>query len=338
MSSTKMKVAAVQAEPCWLDVNAGIDKAIRIIKEAAANGAELVGFPECFIPGFPHCVYTGGPDPEWVLKYQKNSIALDSPEFERLRRGVKEAGVWVIMGFSERLGGSIYMAQSFIAPNGDVPLTRRKFKPTHAERYLWGEMRGDSLQCTVKTEKGVVIGGLECWEHMQPLLRFYEYSQGVQVHVASWPHLIPAGPNTPWHSTGDASANTTSFMALEGGCFTLCCTQVTSKEGSKIMNIPVGETAGDVIAVPIEGGGFSAIFGPDGRRLTDPIPHTAEAILYADIDLDDCLRVKQMADCVGHYSRPELLSLYVNNEHAPLVRYANGSHVKNLTDYIPPLL
>ncbi|GAA5870374.1 hypothetical protein JCM8547_006617 [Rhodosporidiobolus lusitaniae] len=331
---TSFKVAAVQAEPCWLDVNAGIDKAIKLIKEAAANGAELVGFPECWIPGFPHCVYTGAPDGEWVLKYQKNSIALDSPEFERLRRGVKEAGVWVVMGFSERMGGSIYMSQSFIAPDGSVPLTRRKFKPTHAERYLWGEMQGDSLQCTVKTESGVVVGGLECWEHLQPLLRFYEYSQGVQVHVASWPHLSPAAPGRPYNSSAEASANATAFMALEGACFTLCCSQVTSKEGSKIMNV---DDSGSQVAVPIEGGGFSAIFGPDGRRLTEPVDEKAEVILYADLDLDECLKAKQMADCVGHYSRPELLSLNVNTTRATVVRHADGSHQKTLTELIKPL-
>ncbi|GAA6018721.1 hypothetical protein JCM10207_005554 [Rhodosporidiobolus poonsookiae] len=327
-----MRVAVCQLEPVWLDTNACIDKAIGAIKEAAAKGAEL----ECWIPGFAHGIMVGAPDPAWVLKYQKASMSLNSPEFDRLRQGVREAGVWVVMGFSERAGSSLYMAQSFISPSGEVALHRRKFRPTHAERYLWGEANGDSLECTVETEKGVVIGGLECWEHLQPLLRFYEYSKGVQVHVASWPHLAPYGPGVPYQSSGTASANATSFMALEGGCFTLCCSQITSKEGSAIMNVKTLDNSTQC-AVPLEGGGFSGIYAPDGRRLTPEVDHKEEIILYADLDFDEILQAKQMADCVGHYSRPEILSLNVNTERKTIVNHADGRHKKTLTELVKPL-
>ncbi|KAI5480126.1 nitrilase [Pseudohyphozyma bogoriensis] len=314
-----MKVAAVQAEPVWLDLAGGVDKVCKLIKEASSNGAEVIGFPEVFIPGFPHKLFTGAPDQEFVLQYQKNSLSRKSPEYTRILQAVREAGAWVVFGFSEREGGTIYMAQSFINPSGEVVLHRRKIKPTHAERYLWGDGQADSLQTSVTTDDGVVIGGLNCWEHLQPLLRFHEYSLHTQIHIASWPHLQRAAPGMSYATSADASANAMSFMALEGGLFVLACTATTSKEGSKVMQVADDEK--ELVAVPIEGGGWSAIYGPDGRQLTNAVDPCEEIILYADIDLDDILRAKQMADCVGHYSRPDLLSLNVTSNKATLVHY-----------------
>ncbi|GAA5893600.1 hypothetical protein JCM6882_007860 [Rhodosporidiobolus microsporus] len=324
-----MRVAAIQAESAWLDLDAGVDKVCRLIKEAAATGSELIGFPEVFIPGFPHALYTSPPSVEWVLKYQKNSLVLNSPEYNKIRQAVREAGVWVVLGFSERDGSTLYLAQSFIAPSGEVALHRRKLKPTHVERYVFGDGQADSVQSTVKTANGIVIGGLNCWEHMQPLLRYHEYAQGVQVHVASWPPMKwdkegePLSPASSAQACGDL---VTRMMALEGGTFALCCTAFSTEEGAKIMNLDPNSKESIANFCPIVGGGFTAIYGPNGSIIARAKDEATEQIVTADLDFDDI-----------HRSRPDLLSLNVTSTHASQVCYSDGKHAKTLTERILPL-
>jgi nitrilase len=118
-----------------------------------------------------------------IHEYMANSMSRDSVQMRRIQAAVKEAGMFVVLGYSERDGGSLYMAQSFISPEGEIVHHRRKIKPTHIERTIWGEGQAESLKCVVPSPYGN-IGALNCWEHLQPLLRYYEYSQGVQIHVA----------------------------------------------------------------------------------------------------------------------------------------------------------
>jgi nitrilase len=118
-----------------------------------------------------------------IHDYMANSMPRDSAQMRRIQAAVKEADILVVLGYSERDGASLYMAQSFISPDGEILHTRRKIKPTHIERTIWGEGQAESLQCVVPSPFGK-IGALNCWEHLQPLLRYYEYSQGVQIHVA----------------------------------------------------------------------------------------------------------------------------------------------------------
>lgn len=123
---------------------------------------------------------------------------------DKIRAAVKEAGIFVVLGYSERHNNSIYIAQSFIAPSGDIVLHRRKLKPTSVERSVWGDGQAESLKCVADSPFGK-IGGLNCWEHLQPLLRYYEYSQGVDIHVAGWPPFweMPEGvPGFPYHVRG----------------------------------------------------------------------------------------------------------------------------------------
>jgi nitrilase len=131
-----------------------------------------------------------------------NSMSKQSPEMGRIRAAVKKASIVVVLGYSERDGASLYIAQSFIGTSGEIIHHRRKIKPTHVERSIWGDGQADSLKCVVDTPFGKV-GGLNCWEHLQPLLRYYEYSQGVQIHVAGWPPMFPdpEGMKWPYHET-----------------------------------------------------------------------------------------------------------------------------------------
>ncbi|KAF2001724.1 putative nitrilase [Amniculicola lignicola CBS 123094] len=311
MTSTKIRVGAVQAEPVWLNLEGSVDKTIALIKQSAQEGIQVLGFPEVWIPGYPWGIWTTSAieNVNMIHEYMHNSLIKDSPQMRRIQDAVKEAGMFVVLGYSERDGASLYMAQSFIAPSGEIVHHRRKIKPTHVERTLWGDGQADSLKTVVDSPFGR-IGGLNCWEHLQPLLRYYEYSQRVQIHIASWPaeFSMPDPSVQPWlyHETGEASYRASQFMAIEGQTFVLVASQILT-EGNLEMNNLVGN---HVTKTP--GGGFSMIFGPDGKPLCEPVGVGEEVVLKADIDLRDIDRAKTFIDTVGHYARPDLLSLLVN--------------------------
>ncbi|EAL84990.1 hypothetical protein KXW29_007046 [Aspergillus fumigatus] len=313
---TKVRVGAVQAEPVWNDLQGSVAKTIKLIKEAGEKGINVLGFPEVWIPGYLWSMWTNSPidNVQLLHEYMANSLVRNSPEMDAIRAAVREAGIFIVLGYSERDAGSIYMAQSFISPEGEIVHHRRKLKPTHVERSIWGDSQADSLKTVVDSPFGK-IGGLNCWEHLQPLLRYYEYEQGVQIHVASWPAMFPMTKSVPWGfcATGDGSKLASQFMAIEGQTFVLACTQILTKENLAKQNL-VEE---GIIQVP--GGGFAMIFGPDGSPLVEAPPPGVECVLQADIDLQNIDYAKAIADPVGHYSRPDLLQLRVNKTAAKCV-------------------
>ncbi|KAI0012578.1 putative nitrilase [Xylariaceae sp. FL0662B] len=308
MGST-VRVGAVQAEPGWLDLDASVEKTISLIERAAADGVQVLGFPEVWIPGYPWSMWTASviDNASLIHDYMANSMPRDSDQMKRILAAVKKAGMFIVLGYSERDGASLYMAQSFISPEGEIVHHRRKIKPTHVERTVWGEGQAESLKCVVQSPFGK-IGGLNCWEHLQPLLRYYEYSQGVQIHVASWPPTFEMPEKVPWlyHETGEACYRASQFMAIEGQCFVLVASQILTEknlEKNNLVGNPITKTPG---------GGFSMIFGPDGKPLCEPLGVGDEGILTADVNLRDIDYPKAYIDVVGHYSRPDLLSLLVN--------------------------
>ncbi|KAL0573923.1 hypothetical protein V5O48_008020 [Marasmius crinis-equi] len=309
-----MKIAAIQAEPVWFNLDASVDKVIALAKEAASNGAQLVGFPEAFIPGYPMRLWSSGFDPAFSTRYLQNSLSVKSEQYQRLLRGVRDAKIWAVVGFVERDGDSMYCAQSIINPNGKVVLHRRKLKATGYERVIWGDAPADSLITSVEGPEGAIIGCLICGEHRQPLLRFHHYTQGVQIHVASWPFFGSTKDGTP---PAFSSENATMFArctASEGQMFVISSTHVMRPENAELCGV-----AGTVRDFKT-GGGFAAIHGPDGRELAAFQDPMEEGILYADINLEARLTGKIISDSVGHYSRPDLLSLHVSAAINPLVR------------------
>jgi nitrilase len=324
--SKKVRVAAIQAEPVWLDLKGGVRKVISLIKDAAKDGVGVLGFPELFVPGYPWSVslclpsntlrpirtmWTEAPfaNVELINEYVANSLVKESPEMDSIRAAVEEAGIFAVLGYSERAGGSLYIAQSIIDPNGKIILHRRKIKPTGVERSIWGDGQADSLTCVVDSPYGR-IGALNCWEHLQPLLRYYEYSQGVEIHVAGWPAFWkrPDGSLLPYHIETDAYRTVCQFMAMEGTCFVIVATQMLTDAGRDKLKLV------DVPFISTPGGGFAMIYGPDGAPLTTGIEPGEEGIVAVNIDLSALIPAKQMLDVVGHYSRPDLLSLRVNKE------------------------
>ncbi|ODM22539.1 hypothetical protein SI65_00127 [Aspergillus cristatus] len=318
----KVRVAAVQAEPVWNDLEGGVQKTISIIEEAATNGAQVLGFPEVFIPGYPWSMYAKSPfeNGSFMLEYMQNSMSRDSPQMARICAAVKRAGLFVVLGYSERDKCSMYISQAFINPSGEIIHNRRKIKPTHIERAYWGTGEGDSLQTVIPTPLGK-IGALNCWEHSQPLLRYYEYSQDVDIHVASWPAMWDAlesiKQQRSYQASGTMSRTLSQTMAFEGACCVLVCSQIMTgsnaeRNGVEGWGYPT-----------FPGGGFSQIFGFDGEPLCEVLGAGEEGILYADVDLRGKLKAKQFLDVVGHYSRPDLLSLRADTRASRPVHYAN---------------
>ena len=182
-----IKAAAVQAAPVYLNLDASIAKAAEIVSEAARNGAKLVAFPETWLPGYPFFVWLGAPVEgiRFIPQYHANSVELHSSEMKRLQKIAAANEITLVMGYSEREGGSRYMSQVIIGEQGEIILNRRKLKPTHVERTVYGE--GDGSDLRVVDAAFGRLGALNCWEHMQPLLKMAMYSQFEEVHVAAWP-------------------------------------------------------------------------------------------------------------------------------------------------------
>ncbi|WP_329048842.1 carbon-nitrogen hydrolase family protein [Amycolatopsis sp. NBC_01488] len=308
-----VRVAAVQAESAWLDLAAGVDKVVGLIGAAAAGGARLVAFPETFLPGYPWWIWLDSPAAgmAFVPRYAANSMTRDGAELDRIRRAAAEHRIHVVFGFSERAGGSLYMAQAFVADTGELISVRRKLKPTHVERAVFGEGDGSDLQVH-DTPLGR-LGALNCWEHLQPLTKYAMYSQGEEIHVAAWPSFsVYRGAA---RALGPEVNTAASLMyAVEGGTFVVAPCGVI---GPAALELFCDTDLKRQLLQP--GGGFARIYGPEGSPLAEPLAETDEGILYADLDPALIAIAKSAADPVGHYARPDVLRLLVNRNPAPAV-------------------
>ncbi|PRX47075.1 aliphatic nitrilase [Prauserella shujinwangii] len=308
-----VRAAAVQAEPAWLDLVAGVDRTLDLIGQAAAGGARLVAFPETFLPGYPWWIWLDSPAAgmAYVPRYAANSMTRDGAEMRRIREAAARHGIHVVLGFSERAGGSLYMAQAFVSDTGELVSVRRKLKPTHVERSVFGEGDGSDLQVH-DTALGR-LGALNCWEHLQPLTKYALYSLGEEIHVASWPSF------SVYRGAARAlgpEVNTAASMiyAVEGQTFVVAPCAVIGPAARELFCD--SEVKRQLLR---PGGGFARIYGPEGSPLAEPLPETEEGILYADLDPDLIAIAKSAADPVGHYSRPDVLRLLVNRNGTPRV-------------------
>ena len=217
--TTTVRVAGVQAAPVFLDADATVEKAVALIEEAAANGAELVAFAESWLPGYPSWIFgaAGWEDAGAKAVYRRfreNAIAVPSPATDALCRAARANGVVVVMGMTERdtdtVGGSLYNSLLYISAEGAILGVHRKLMPTHAERIVWGQGDGSGL-LVVETGVGRV-GGLICWEHWMPLARFAMHAEREEIHVAAWPEV------------GDPEMHrfASRHYAFEGRCFSIC--------------------------------------------------------------------------------------------------------------------
>lgn len=311
-----VRVAAVQAEPAWLDLPATVDKVVKLIGDAAASGARLVSFPETFIPGYPWWIWLDSPAAgmAFVPRYAGNSMTRDGVEIQRICQAARQHGIHVVFGFSERAGGSLYMAQAFVSDAGELIAVRRKLKPTHVERSVFGEGDGSDLQVH-DTTLGKV-GALNCWEHLQPLTKYAMYSLGEEIHVGAWPSFsVYRGAARALGPEVNTAASL--IYAVEGQTFVLAPCAVIGQAAHQLFCDT--ETKRQLLQL---GGGFARIYGPEGSPLAEPLTETEEGILYADLDPALIAIAKSAADPVGHYSRPDVLRLLINRNPAPAVTEA----------------
>jgi aliphatic nitrilase len=300
------RAAAIQAAPAFLDLDAGVDKAIALIAEAAGNGARLVAFPETWLPGYPWFIWLDSP--AWGLgffqRYHDNSLVYGSPPADRLAAAAAEHQVTVVMGLSERQAGSLYIAQWIIGPDGATIARRRKLKPTHVERTVFGE--GDGSDLSVYATPLGRLGGLCCWEHLQPLSKYAMYAQDEQVHVGAWPSfsLYRGGA----YALGpEVNTSASRVYAVEGGCFVLAPCATVSPDMVELLC-----TDDTKRALLLPGGGYTRIFAPDGQQMHESLAEDAEGIVYADLDLGMISLAKASADPAGHYARPDVTRLLLN--------------------------
>ncbi|ACU96985.1 carbon-nitrogen hydrolase family protein [Saccharomonospora viridis] len=308
---TTTRVASVQAEPAWLDLPATTDKTIDLIRQAAHNDARLIAFPELWLPGYPIFLMSTTVSEElpYVLRYRAAALAVDSPEMMRLRLAARENDIIVALGFAERAESSLYMSQCVIDETGAIVLHRRKLKPTHVERTLFGQGDGSDLQVT-PTSIGR-IGALNCAENMQPLTKFALIAEDEQIRVSSWPPLDYYGG--PFLS-GENITALNQANAMEASEFVLMSTQVVSEHASRVFSSEPGTSA-----PPFTGGGYARIFGPDSTLLSDVLPPEQEGIVYADIDLTAIEIANHYFDPVGHYSRPDIFEVTIDRRPKPAV-------------------
>lgn len=302
----KLRVAAVQAAPVFLDIDATIDKTIDLMAQAAAQGVQLIAFPEAWVPGYPWWIWLDSPawGMQFVQRYHDNSLVLGSPEFERIQQAARRHGLWVSLGFSEKSAGSLYLAQALIDDQGRTVQTRRKLKPTHVERSVYGEGDGSDLT-VVQTPLGN-IGSLCCWEHLQPLSKYAMYAQNEQIHCAAWPSfsLYRGGAYALGPEVNNAASQ---VYAAEGQCFVIAPCATVSRPMVDLLCTDAAKKQ-----LLLEGGGFARIYGPDGAPLGAPLGETEEGLLVADIDLGMISLAKSAADPSGHYARPDATRLLLN--------------------------
>jgi aliphatic nitrilase len=314
------KVAVVQAAPAFLDLEAGVEKAIGLIRAAAGEGARLIAFPECWIPGYPWWAWLDSPawGMQFLGRHFANCMTADGAEARRIAAAAAEYGIWVVLGYSERYAGSLYIAQLLIDDAGAIVSARRKLKPTHVERTVFGE--GDGSDIKVHESPLGRLGALCCWEHLNPLVKYAMYAQNEQIHVAAWPSFSLYSGLA--YALGPSLNNAVSKVyAAEGQCFVLApCGVVSDDMIEQLCDTPAKRE----LLRP--GGGYAMIYGPDGSPMTEPLAPDEEGLLYGDVDLDVIAYAKAAADPVGHYARPDVVRLMFNPSPAPRVeRFGPGS-------------
>ena len=309
--------AVVQAAPVLFNREATVDKAIGLIAQAAEKGASLVLFPEAFVPAYPRGLAFGsvvgsrtavGRD-LWQ-RYWDESVDVPGEATARIGEAAREHGVHVAIGVVERegrygapAGGTLYCTTLYFGPDSTLLGKHRKLKPTAAERIVWGEGDGSTLTA-VDTELGT-LGGLICWEHYMPLARVAMYGKGVQVWLA------------PTADARDTWQSTMRHIALEGRCWMLGCNQFVTKDMYPT-DLPELELLGDQPEIMSRGG--SVIISPLGEVVAGPL-WDQEGILYAEINLAEVSRAKLDFDSVGHYARPDVFRLVVDEREQRAVEY-----------------
>ncbi|MDQ7840347.1 MAG: carbon-nitrogen hydrolase family protein [bacterium] len=309
----QVRAAVVQAAPVVMDREATIEKTSRLIDAAAEEGARLILFPEAFIPAYPWGLRfgtrVGGRTVEgrkaWA-RYWANAVEVPGPATEAIGQAARRAQAYVAIGVIERdqtySRGTVYCTLLYFGPDGRLLAKHRKLMPTAAERYIWGGGDGSTLP-VLETPYGR-LGGLICWENYMPLARMSMYAKGVELYLA------------PTADSRDTWQATIRHIACEGRCFVLSCCQFVTREMYPA-DLEVLDELSESPEILSRGG--SAIVGPLGEYLAGPL-FGQEGILTADLDLGQVVQGKFDFDVAGHYARPDVFRLLVNEQPMPPVQ------------------
>jgi nitrilase len=302
---TTVRIAAVQATYELMDRAATIERVSDLTADAARQGAQLVVFPEAFIPGTPIWIDTQpiwDGDDEWYRLLAEQAVTVPGPATERLGAVAEEHGTWLVVGVQELEtgGGTIYNSVLYFSPDGTLVEKHRKLVPTGSERTIWGMGDGSTLRA-VAAPFGR-IGGLICWENYMPLARFHLYAQGIDIWLA------------PTLATGDAWVASMRHLARENRMYVVGVNPVLH-----IDRIPAGFPDRDRLVPPSFLGdhapwveeGNTVIVGPKGDIIAGPVRQREETV-FADLDMGAVTAARRFFDPVGHYNRPDVFRLQVD--------------------------
>ncbi|MBT4865863.1 MAG: carbon-nitrogen hydrolase family protein [Planctomycetaceae bacterium] len=314
MNQPAYKVAAMHAAPVYLNADKTADKACDLIAEAARAGAELIAFPESFIPGFPVWAALQPPTHGHDLfkAFVASSVRVDGPQISRIQSAARKHAVSVSVGFSESTSssvGCIWNSNILISPDGVIVSHHRKLVPTFYEKLIWANGDGHGLRVHEIGHLGR-IGMLICGENTNPLARYALIAQGEQVHISSYPPVWPTRPPGTGadYDLESAIRIRAGAHSFEGKVFNVVAAGAVNNE-LKLLAEKISPEARATLDSTATGA--SMIIGPTGTVISD-VQSGEEAIVYCDIDLDECIEPKQFHDISGYYNRFDVFGLTVD--------------------------
>ena len=312
MLEKNVKVALVQQPPVFLNLQKTLAKAETIAEECAKNGAKIVVFPETWISGYPiwldeapkAALWDFAPAKRLYQYLTENSLQIPGEDFKKLQKIAKQNAVYLVIGVHEKSGGTLYNTTIYLAPDGDYKI-HRKLTPTYTEKLIWGVGDGSTLS-VLETPFGI-LGGLICWEHWFPLARAAMHAKHETIHTAQFPTV---------HERHQIASR---HYAFEGQCFVLASGGVLSKTDAieGFLSLETGDTEVLTLLESMEKDllqrGGSAIIAPDASYVVEPVFDEAR-IIYGNLELDLVKQGKLLLDTDGHYSRPDIFELRVNDK------------------------